>query len=302
MIAVNTAALIGNTPLLKLRGYVVRHQLKCAITAKLEYLNPFGSVKDRVARAMLDAAEQAGLISAGATIIEPTSGNTGIGLAALCAARGYKCIIVMPENMSVERQRLMRAYGAQVVLTQASGGMAASIAKARELIASADGAYMPDQFNNPANVEAHIYTTGPEIWEGMAGNIDAFVAGIGTGGTITGVAQYLKGKNGTVYAIGVEPDTSSVLTGGKPGPHKLQGIGAGFVPPLLERKLIDEVLPVSYEEALAAQRDVMETDGLLIGISAGAALAAAKRLANRREYFGGSIVTLFADGGERYLA
>ncbi len=302
MIAVNTAALIGNTPLLKLRGYAARHQLKCAITAKLEYLNPFGSVKDRVARAMLDAAEQSGRIASGATVIEPTSGNTGIGLAALCAARGYKCVIVMPENMSVERQRLMRAYGAQVVLTETAGGMTASIAKAKELVLSSGGAYMPDQFNNPANVEAHIYTTGPEIWEGMAGNIDAFVAGIGTGGTITGVSQYLKQKNSTLCAIGVEPDTSNVLTGGKAGPHKLQGIGAGFVPPLLERDYVDEVLPVSYEDAMAAKSDVMETDGILIGISAGAALAAAKILAGRREYFGGSIVTLFADGGERYLA
>ena len=196
----------------------------------------------------------------------------------------------------------MRAYGAQVVLTDASGGMAASIQKAKELVCDTSGAYMPDQFNNPANVEAHIYTTGPEIWEGMAGNIDAFVAGIGTGGTITGVSQYLKEKNSTVHAIGVEPDTSNVLTGGAAGPHKLQGIGAGFVPPLLERDLVDEVLAISYQEALSAKNDVLEADGLLIGISAGAALAAAKRLAERKEYFGGSVVTLFADGGERYLA
>lgn len=302
MTAGNIASLIGSTPLLRLYGYERRHKLKCTVTAKLEYLNPFGSVKDRVALYMLNAAERAGRVAQGAVIVEPTSGNTGIALAALCATRGYKCVIVMPESASVERRLLLQAYGAQVVLTDASRGMSGAIKRANAILSATAGAFMPNQFTNSTNVNAHLYTTAPELWDGMAGNIDAFVAGIGTGGTITGVAKFLKAKRARIRIVGVEPDTSSVLNGGAAGAHKLQGIGAGFVPPLLMKDKVDAVLPVSYEAALAAKRDVLMTDGILIGISAGAALAAVGKLAQQSEYAGAEIAVLFADGGERYLS
>ena len=293
--------LIGHTPLLRLTRLEAAHNLNCRLLVKLESFNPGGSAKDRVARAMLDDAEARGLIGSGGTVIEPTSGNTGIGLAAVCAQRGYRCIIVMPDSMSIERQKLMTAYGAELVLTPGSGGMLASIAKARALAASIPGSYIPDQFNNTANAAAHYMTTGPELWEDADGEIDIFVAGVGTGGTITGVGKYLKERR-DVQVIAVEPKSSPLLSGGKAGSHGLQGIGANFVPTVLDTTVYDEVLPVTEEAAYAAIRALGKSEGILAGISSGAALHAALEVAKRPENAGKTVVALLPDTGERYLS
>lgn len=295
------AELIGNTPLLHLGGYEQRHGLGARLLGKVEFFNPAGSVKDRVAREMLDAAERAGKIGPGAVIIEPTSGNTGIGLAAIAATRGMRAIIVMPDSMSVERQRLMRAYGAEVVLTPGAEGMAGAIAKAEELAAGTPGAFIPSQFSNPDNPAAHYKTTGPEIWRDTEGAVDILVAGVGTGGTITGTGRYLKERNPAVRVVAVEPATSAVLSGGAAGPHGLQGIGAGFIPEALDTSVYDEVLPIADEEAFAAGRELAAKDGLLVGITSGAAVAAAAKLAARPENAGKTIVAILPDTGERYL-
>ena len=294
--------LIGHTPLLGLVRLEAAHNLNCRVLAKLESFNPGGSAKDRVARAMLDDAEDRGLIGPGATIIEPTSGNTGIGLAAVCAQRGYRCIIVMPDSMSLERQKLMTAYGAELVLTPGSGGMLASITKARALAASIPGAWIPDQFANPANASAHYMTTGPEIWNDCDGEIDLFVAGVGTGGTITGVGKYLKEHKSGLQVIAVEPKSSPLLSGGKAGSHGIQGIGANFVPQVLDTAVYDEVCTVTEEAAFAAARELGRTEGILCGISSGAALHAALQVADRPENAGKTLVVLLPDTGERYLS
>ncbi len=294
--------LIGGTPLLELRRMAAEAQLQARLLVKLEYFNPAGSVKDRVAKAMLDEAEQAGLLGPGAVIIEPTSGNTGIGLAAVAAARGYRLIIVMPETMSMERRLLMRAYGAELVLTAGAAGMAGAIARAEELTREIPGSWMAGQFTNPANPAVHRASTGPEIWEDTGGQVDIFVAGVGTGGTITGVGGYLKEKNPALRVVAVEPADSPVLSGGTPGPHKIQGIGAGFVPAVLDTGIYDEIIPISGEAALAAVRQLGRTEGVLAGISSGAALAAALELAGRPENRGKTIVALLPDTGERYLS
>jgi len=293
--------LIGHTPMLRLLRLEAAHNLNCRLLVKLESGNPGGSAKDRVARAMLDDAEDRGLIGSGSTIIEPTSGNTGIGLAAVCAQRGYRCIIVMPDTMSAERQKLMTAYGAELVLTPGSGGMLASIAKAKALAASIPGAWIPDQFSNPANASAHYMSTGPEIWTDTDGEVDIFIAGVGTGGTITGVGKYLKERR-DVKVIAVEPKSSPLLSGGKAGPHGLQGIGANFVPDVLDAAVYDEVLPVTEAEAYAAARELGRTEGILCGISSGAALHAALEVATRPENAGKTVVALLPDTGERYLS
>ena len=293
--------LIGRTPMVRLLRMEAAHNLNCRLLVKLESANPGGSAKDRVARAMLDDAEDRGLIAPGATIIEPTSGNTGIGLAAVCAQRGYRCIIVMPDTMSIERQKLMTAYGAELVLTPGSGGMLASISKARALAASIPGAWIPDQFSNPANAAAHYMTTAPEIWADTDGEVDIFVAGVGTGGTITGVGKYLKERR-DVQVIAVEPKASPLLSAGKAGAHGIQGIGANFVPDVLDTEVYDEVLPVTEEAAFAAARELGKTEGLLAGISSGAALSAALTVAQRPENAGKTIVVLLPDTGERYLS
>ena len=293
--------LIGRTPMVRLLRLEAAHNLNCRLLVKLESANPGGSAKDRVARAMLDDAEDRGLIAPGATIIEPTSGNTGIGLAAVCAQRGYRCIIVMPDTMSIERQKLMTAYGAELVLTPGSGGMLASISKARALAASIPGAWIPDQFSNPANAAAHYMTTAPEIWADTDGDVDIFVAGVGTGGTITGVGKYLKERR-DVQVIAVEPKASPLLSAGKAGAHGIQGIGANFVPDVLDTDIYDEVLPVTEEAAFAAARELGKTEGLLAGISSGAALSAALTVAQRPENAGKTIVALLPDTGERYLS
>ena len=293
--------LIGHTPILRLLRLEAAHNLNCRLLVKLESGNPGGSAKDRVAQAMLDDAEDRGLIGPGATIIEPTSGNTGIGLAAVCAQRGYRCIIVMPDTMSAERQKLMTAYGAELVLTPGSGGMLASISKAKALAASIPGSFIPDQFSNPANASAHYRTTGPEIWTDADGEVDIFVSGVGTGGTITGVGRYLKERR-DVQIIAVEPKSSPLLSGGKAGPHGLQGIGANFVPAVLDAAVYDEVLPVTEEAAYAAARELGRTEGILCGISSGAALHAALEIAARPENAGKTIVALLPDTGERYLS
>ena len=293
--------LIGRTPMVRLLRLEAAHNLNCRLLVKLESANPGGSAKDRVARAMLDDAENRGLIAPGATIIEPTSGNTGIGLAAVCAQRGYRCIIVMPDTMSIERQKLMTAYGAELVLTPGSGGMLASISKARALAASIPGAWIPDQFSNPANAAAHYMTTAPEIWADTDGEVDIFVAGVGTGGTITGVGKYLKERR-DVQVIAVEPKASPLLSAGKAGTHGIQGIGANFVPDVLDTEVYDEVLPVTEEAAFAAARELGKTEGLLAGISSGAALSAALTVAQRPENAGKTIVVLLPDTGERYLS
>ena len=294
--------LIGHTPLLRLVRLEAAHNLNCRLLAKLESFNPGGSAKDRVARAMLDDAEDRGLIGPGATIIEPTSGNTGIGLAAVCAQRGYRCIIVMPDSMSLERQKLMTAYGAELVLTPGSGGMLASITKARALAASIPGAWIPDQFANPANASAHYMTTGPEIRNDCDGEIDLFVAGVGTGGTITGVGKYLKEHKSGMQVIAVEPKSSPLLSGGKAGSHGIQGIGANFVPQVLDTAVYDEVCTVTEEAAFAAARELGRTEGILCGISSGAALHAALQVADRPENAGKTLVVLLPDTGERYLS
>ena len=293
--------LIGHTPLLALTGYCRENGLNATIAAKLEAFNPAGSVKDRTACAMLDAAEASGALRPGGTIIEPTSGNTGIGLAWVAAARGYRTLIVMPDSMSPERRALIRAYGAELVLTDGALGMKGAIARAQELHEQIAGSLIPDQFSNPANPAVHRRTTGPEIWEDTDGKVDIFVAGVGTGGTLTGVAEYLKAQNPAVRVVAVEPATSTVLEGGAPGPHGLQGIGAGFVPATLNTAAYDEVIPVTDEEAFAARRALVRLDGVLAGISSGAALHAATVLARREENAGKLIVALLPDTGERYL-
>ncbi|MBR6082631.1 MAG: cysteine synthase A [Salinivirgaceae bacterium] len=294
--------LIGHTPLLELSRIESAHNLQAKIIAKLEYFNPAGSVKDRIAKAMIEEAERAGKLKPGAVIIEPTSGNTGIGLASVAAARGYKAIIVMPETMSVERRQLMKAYGAEVVLSDGSKGMKGAIAKAQELAASTPNSFIPGQFVNPANPKAHLETTGPEIFEDTDGQVDIFVAGVGTGGTVTGVGKYLKSKKPGVKIVAVEPASSAVLSTGVPGPHKIQGIGAGFVPDVLDTKIYDEIITVSNENAFATGREFGRTEGVLVGISSGAALWAAIELAKRPENKGKNIVVLLPDTGDRYLS
>ena len=294
--------LIGHTPLLELTHLEKAEGLKAKILAKLEYFNPAGSAKDRVAKAMIDDAEAKGLLKEGSVIIEPTSGNTGIGLAAVAAARGYRTIIVMPETMSVERRQLMKAYGAELVLTEGAKGMSGAIAKAEQLAKEIPGGFVAGQFVNPANPKAHRQTTGPEIWEDTDGKVDIFVAGVGTGGTITGVGEYLKSKNPNVKIVAVEPAGSPVLSGGKPGPHKLQGIGAGFVPQVLNTSVYDEIIPVENEDAFQTSRRIGSTEGVLVGISSGAAAWAALQLAKRPENEGKTIVALLPDTGDRYLS
>ena len=304
MSKIYTAAdqLIGRTPLLRLVRLEQQLGLNAVLLAKLESFNPAGSVKDRVAKAMLDDAEAKGLIGPGGTIIEPTSGNTGIGLASVAAARGYRVIIVMPDTMSVERRQLMMAYGAELVLTPGARGMTGAIEKAKELASQTPGSFIPGQFENPANPDAHYRTTGPEIWQDTDGKIDLFVAGAGTGGTITGVSRYLKEQNPAIHVAAVEPADSPVLSGGKAGPHKLQGIGAGFVPDALDQNAYDEVLTVTTEQAFEASRALGRAEGVLAGISSGAALAGAIRLAKLPENAGKTIVTLLPDTGDRYLS
>ena len=294
--------LIGRTPLVELSNIEASQKLGATLLAKLEYFNPAGSVKDRVAKAMIDDAEARGALKPGATIIEPTSGNTGIGLAAVAAARGYRTIIVMPETMSVERRQLMRAYGAELVLTEGSKGMEGAIAEARKLAEGIEGSFIPSQFDNPANPQAHFDTTGPEIWNDTDGRVDIFVAGIGTGGTITGVGRYLKSKNPGVKVVAVEPASSPVLSTGVSGPHKIQGIGAGFVPGVLDRQIYDEVITVENEDAFATGRLIGRQEGVLVGISSGAAAWAAIQLAKRSENAGKLIVALLPDTGDRYLS
>ena len=294
--------LIGHTPLLELKGIEKELGLKARILAKLEYFNPAGSVKDRIAKAMIDEAEAQGLLGPGAVIIEPTSGNTGIGLAAVAAARGYRIIIVMPDTMSVERRQLMRAYGAELVLTEGAKGMKGAIAKAEELAREIPHSFIPGQFVNPANPAAHRATTGPEIWEDTDGQVDFFVAGVGTGGTITGVGEYLKGQKSEIRVVAVEPKDSPVLSEGKAGPHKIQGIGAGFVPQVLNTAVYDEIIPVGNEDAFATGRLIGRKEGVLVGISSGAAAFAAIELARREENAGKTIVVLLPDTGDRYLS
>ena len=294
--------LIGGTPLVELKNYEAEKNLQATILAKLEYFNPAGSVKDRIAKAMLDDAEAKGLLKPGATIIEPTSGNTGIGLASVAAARGYKIILTMPETMSVERRNLLKAYGAELVLTDGAKGMNGAIEKANELAAATPGSFIPGQFVNPANPAIHRATTGPEIWADTDGKVDIFVAGVGTGGTLTGVGEYLKSQNPNVKIVAVEPAGSPVLSKGVAGPHKIQGIGAGFVPDTLNTKIYDEIIPVENEDAFITGRTIARKEGVLIGISSGAAVYAATVLAQRPENKGKTIVALLPDTGDRYLS
>lgn len=294
--------LIGHTPLLQLNRLTAKNKLPAKLLAKLEYFNPAGSIKDRVAAAMIDDAEKKGLLKPGATIIEPTSGNTGIGLAAVAVSRGYKIILTMPDTMSVERRNLLKAYGAQIVLTEGAKGMKGAIEKAKELAAQTENSFIPGQFVNPANPAAHVATTGPEIWNDTDGKVDIFVAGVGTGGTISGVGKFLKNKNPKVRVVAVEPATSPVLSKGTPGPHKIQGIGAGFVPDTLDTTIYDEVIAVQNEDAFKAGREIAHTEGVLVGISSGAALWAGMELAKRPENKDKIIVVLLPDTGERYLS
>ncbi len=294
--------LVGKTPIIDLKNYEEAHNLNASILAKLEYFNPAGSVKDRIAKKMIEDAEKAGKIKKGATLIEPTSGNTGIGLASVAAAKGYKLIITMPETMSVERRKLMQAYGAELVLTEGSKGMKGAIAKAKELAESIPGSFIPGQFENPSNPQAHIETTGPEIWEDTDGNVDIFVAGVGTGGTVSGVGEYLKSKNPNIKVVAVEPASSPVLSKGVAGSHKIQGIGAGFVPDTLNQDIYDEIITVENDDAFETGREIALKEGILVGISSGAALWAATQLAKRPENKGKKIVALLPDTGERYLS
>lgn len=294
--------LIGNTPLLELSNYNKKHNLKATIVAKLEYFNPAGSVKDRIAKAMIDDAEARGILNEDSVIIEPTSGNTGIGLASVASARGYKIKLVMPETMSIERRNLMKAYGAEIVLTEGAKGMKGAIAKAEELAGEIPNSFIPGQFVNQANPSIHKATTGPEIWEDTDGEVDIFVAGVGTGGTITGTGEFLKSKNSKVSVVAVEPEDSPVLSEGKAGPHKIQGIGAGFIPDTLNKEVYDEIVKVSNDDAFDTIKELTKTEGLLVGISSGAALKAATELALKPENKGKTIVVLLPDTGERYLS
>lgn len=302
MIYSSAAELVGKTPLLELTRLEKEHGLEATLLAKLEYFNPAGSVKDRIAKAMIEDAEASGALRPGAVIIEPTSGNTGIGLAAIAAAKGYRLMITMPETMSVERRRLMQAYGAELVLTEGAKGMKGAIARAEELARAIPGSFIPGQFRNPANPQIHRKTTGPEIWADTDGRVDVFVAGVGTGGTITGVGEYLKERNPAIRIAAVEPADSPVLSGGAPGPHKIQGIGAGFVPEVLNTAIYDEVIQVGSEEAFAAGREIARREGILVGISSGAALWAAIEIAKRPQSRGKTIVVLLPDTGDRYLS
>ncbi len=294
--------LIGHTPLLAAKSFARTHDLHANLLVKLEYFNPAGSVKDRIAIAMIEQAEREGKIAPGATLIEPTSGNTGIGIASVAAARGYRAILTMPETMSVERRNLLRAYGAEIVLTDGAQGMKGAIARAEQLQKEIPNSFIPSQFENPANPAVHERTTGPEIWEDTDGKVDAFVAGVGTGGTVSGVGRYLKSKNPSIHVVAVEPTDSPVLSGGKPGPHKIQGIGAGFIPVTLDTKVYDEIIQVKNEDAFAYGREFARREGALVGISSGAALAAAVELAHRPDFAGKTIVVLLPDGGDRYLS
>ncbi len=293
---------IGGTPLLELSGYAKKHGCRAELFAKLECLNPAGSVKDRVALAMIEDAEARGKLKRGSVIIEPTSGNTGIGLASVACAKGYRVILTMPDSMSEERRKLLGAYGAEIVLTKGAEGMAGAIRKARELAEQTEGSFIPSQFENPVNAQIHYQTTGPEIWKDTQGKVNIFVAGVGTGGTISGVGRYLKEQNPNVTVVAVEPKTSDVLSGGRAGAHGIQGIGAGFVPSLLDTKIYDEVIAVSDEAALRASREFAKTAGILVGISSGAALAAACTLAKREKKAGKTVVVIFPDSGDRYLS
>ena len=298
----SAAELIGNTPLVEFTKLEEKYGVESKLLAKLEYFNPAGSVKDRIAKEIIEDAEAKGELKPGSTIIEPTSGNTGIGLAAIAAAKGYKLIIVLPETMSVERRNIIKAYGAEIVLTEGAKGMPGAIAKAKELQEQTPGSIIAGQFVNPANPQAHRKTTGPEIWNDTDGKVDIFVAGVGTGGTITGVGEYLKEKNPAVKVVAVEPATSPVLSKGTSGSHKIQGIGAGFVPDVLNTKIYDEIIPVDNDAAFAYSKDIAKTEGVLVGISAGAALAAAVELAKRPENKGKNIVVLLPDSGDRYYS
>jgi cysteine synthase A len=298
----NVAELIGKTPLLHLVNYEKKHGLKATLIGKLEYYNPAGSVKDRIAKSMIEDAENRGVLKPDTVIIEPTSGNTGIALAAIAAARGYRVILTMPETMSIERRNLLKAYGAELVLTEGSKGMSGAIAKAEELAKEIPNSFIPGQFDNPANPEIHRKTTGPEIWEDTDGAVDILVAGIGTGGTITGTGEYLKSRKPGIKVVAAEPDASPVLSGGNPGPHKIQGIGAGFVPRVLNTGIYDEIVRVQNEDAFAASRQLARTEGLLVGISSGAALWAATEAAKLPENAGKVIVVILPDTGERYLS
>ncbi len=302
MLFKNLTELVGNTPLLELSKIEKKYALKAKIFAKIEYFNPAGSVKDRIAMQMILDAEEEGKLQKGGTIIEPTSGNTGIGLASIGIARGYKVIIVMPESMSLERRKLVKAYGAELVLTEAALGMKGAIAKANELLGEIEGSVILGQFDNPSNPKVHYLTTGPEIFKDLNGKVDAFVAGVGTGGTISGVGKYLKEQNKNVKVFAVEPDASAVLSGEKPGPHMIQGIGAGFVPNTLDTGIYDEIIRVANEDALAFGKMISRTEGILVGISSGAALFAGVQLAKRKEFEGKNIVILLPDNGDRYLS